>query len=120
MTIRLTVSIMLLLIIPITGITTLIYVRTSCDDIVYEISKAAENYDIQNMLNIQKKWKNITFFLSIIIPHGHLDEISESIDRAIMFLKFDTKDEFSAEISKTIGNIEIIKNYDYPSIRSIF
>lgn len=120
MTIRFTVSIIMLLLIITLGLCCVIFTKDYCEMLIDETNKALIEKDMDAVIMAQSKWKKIVLYLSIVIPHEHIDDTSEAFERAIMFLRFDTEDEFSAEMSKIISNIEIIKSYDYPSLRSIF
>lgn len=120
MSLRLGVSIILLLAIIVSGILTTTYIESFCKEIIERTKNASEERDINKLASIKNKWIEKTIFLSAIIPHDHVDSITESIDKAITFLKYGTEDEFSAEITKFVNALTVLRDYDKPSLRSIF
>lgn len=120
MTIRMVVSIILLCGILISGILFVNSVDKVCFEVIKSTKTAAETYDIEMLNDIQYDWNNTSNYLSAFIPHEYVDTVTESLERAIAFLNHDTKDEFDAEITRFINQIEVIRQYDIPSVRSIF
>ena len=119
MSFRLKLSIIALSLVIILGTISLVYINRACNNILDIINNAERNPSINEMLKLKKEWNTLSFYLSITIPHNHIDEVCEALDRSIMFLKYGTEDEFAAELSNILAGVKIIKNYDKPSLRTV-
>jgi len=120
MSVRLVISMILLCCIVLSGVLLAKSIDNLCSDIIESAKTTAERYDVGLLNDIKYEWDKISNYLTAFIPHEYVDTVTESLERSIAFLNHNTKDEFDAEITRFINLIEVIRQYDVPSVRSIF
>lgn len=74
----------------------------------------------ESFLQAKKKWNNHVTALSVMIRHDRVDNITEAFSRAEAFLAAGTNDEFRAEVAQIISKLTWLREYDRPSVRSVF
>lgn len=120
MILRVTASVLSLLLIIFAGIYLVIYINQLCDSLIIKTESAAKQYDAALLTNVKKQWENKVTLLSALIPHEHVDTLTASLDKAICFLINNDQSEFNAEIANAINQLKIIGSYDIPTFRSLF
>lgn len=120
MKIRLIASVLSLIIAIGAGVSGTLYTHSLCSRLSSHTQYAAIKYDPEELGKIKQKWDSKVSLLSAFIPHEHIDELTQTLDRAVSFLNNDDRNEFDAEISSILHQFEIIGRYDIPTFRTLF
>lgn len=75
--------------------------------------------DSDALQQAQLLWEQHLPFISSIIIHDRVDDISNDFAHARAFLEMESYDEYLASIHELILSMNLLKEYDRPSIRSI-
>ena len=114
----------LLFAIPLTGIYVQHQVRDRCDTVLEYVQAAADAYPDQRMAECIGPaidiWKDNGPFFTSFITHEEIDSVTVALVRSKALLYAgDTEGCFDA-LHEAIEGINMAKNFDRPSIRSIF
>ena len=120
MKIRLIASVLCLILAVCAGVSGTLYTRSLCSTLAEQTQYAAEKYDSSMLCAIKQEWDSKVSLLSAFIPHEHIDELTQTLNRALSFLNNDDRNEFDAEISSMLHQFDIIGRYDIPTFRTLF
>ena len=120
MRIRLIASVLSLIIAVCAGVSGTLYTRSLCRTLSEQTQSAAQKYDPALLGDIKQKWDSKVSLLSAFIPHEHIDELTQTLNRALSFLNNNDRNEFDAEISSMLHQFDIIGRYDIPTFRTLF
>jgi len=120
MKVRIIISVVILVSVLTAGTLIVNKVRIFCSDLIELTDEASETLSVQALDSIKERWDKKTNLLSALIPHEHIDAVTLSIYRARAFLLSQNEDEYKAEIAEVIRQLKIVKQYDFPTVRSIF
>ena len=110
----------ILLAIPITGFFLQRHIDTVCTDISVLLHQAGQEISPRTLEQAMELWKNHQLVLTTMVPHEEVDAVTQSFQRALAFLYADNTEEFHATIAETLADLEVVRNFDRPSIRTIF
>lgn len=123
---RIAVAICCILLIIGGGLYALYWTNSVCDQVMVGLKQAADSLertgkdDGAGMEQAYRIWqRNIPIFSTFVI-HDQVDAVSGAFQRARAFLEFETYDEYNAEIMQLIQLIDFVRDFDRPTLRSIF
>ena len=120
MKLRVVISVLILVSVLVLGIFTVTLIKDFCGELIKLTDQAGESMSINILDSVKDRWNKKANILSALIPHEHVDEVTLSISRAHAFLVSGNEDEYKAEIAEIIRQLEVVKRYDFPNMRSIF
>ena len=107
------------------GFLSLNYVISLCDEMLDTIDQSLEQVartgsdDADALTQAYDVWARHHTYLCAFIDHEQIDQVTNSFQRAMAFASYETYDEYLAELLQLKALLEMLKNFDRPSLRSI-
>ena len=110
----------ILLSIPITGFFLQRHINTVCADISELLHRAEQEIASPPLEQAIDLWKDHQLVLTALTPHEEVDAVTQSLRRSLAFIYADNTEEFYASIAEALAELEVVRTFDRPSIRTIF
>ena len=72
------------------------------------------------LMEAEAIWERERTYFSLVLNHDKTDRASACLKQAEAFDRENTEDEYRAAIAELIFYVELIQDYDLPTLRSIF
>ena len=120
MSVRVAAAVILLILITGAGIGFASYTARVCGELLEMNAAAAVSFDKVKLSEAAEAWRSRADILSCLIPHDHIDRITESYMKASVYIELGCLEEYSAELQSIKAGLTVLQNYDKPTLRSVF
>ena len=110
----------LLLAIPLCGVLLQMRIERLCADMADLLTLARENTAPLPLEQAIDLWEDHQLLLTSLVTHEETDAVTQSLHKALAFLYADNTEEFYASIDEGQVDLEVVRNFDRLTIRSIF
>ena len=110
----------LLVAIPFCGFFLQFRIDGICSDIANLMAITREKGDPEPLAQAITDWDSCQRLLSALITHEEIDAVTQSLHRSQAFLHVGNMEEFYAAINEALTDLDVVRNFDRLTIRSIF
>lgn len=117
---KIIIALVIIILIPISGICFLRYTSGCCDEVLSLIDLARNEDGDTSIKRAMEIWSKNEAFLTALTTHEEVDSVRNALSRALTLRKLSDKEECSQALSEAYTSTVIVKNFDYPTLRNIF
>ena len=120
MSLKIIIALVIIIIIPLSGIGFLWYTAGCCDEVLQLIDLAQKEDGYTSILKAMDIWSKNEALLTSLTTHEEVDSVRNALSRALILRKLNDKEECSQALSDAYTSAVIVKNFDCPTLRNIF
>lgn len=110
----------LLIAIPLCGTCLQMCIDRLCSDMTDLLTLARETTAPLPLEQAIDLWADHQLLLTSLVTHEETDAVTQSLHKALAFLYADNTEEFYASVDEGLVDLTVVRNFDRPSIRTIF